>query len=87
MDPTWILAGCAVATLLITWTTSTAIFVGWILRKMDGLKADILADSQKKHEENREKVDAIRTLVIRHDLLLNSEFNGSGQAGRARGNL
>ena len=82
MDPTWIIAACAAATLLITWTTSIATAVIWLMRRLDAMKKEILADFKAKHEENAIKVEALRTLVIRHDTILDPEFNGAGKSLR-----
>jgi hypothetical protein len=79
MDPQWIIAVCAAATLLIMWTSSIATGVVWLMRRLDSIKKEILSDFQTKHEENSEKVEALRTLVIRHDTILDPEFNGSGK--------
>lgn len=79
MDPQWIVAVCAAAGLLVTWTST--IFGGavWLMRRLDSMKKEILEDFQKKHEENNRKVAALETLVIRHDTILDPEFNGSGK--------
>jgi hypothetical protein len=79
MDPQWIVAACAAATLLITWTSSIAGATIWLMRRLDGIKREILADFHAKHEENSRKVAALETLVIRHDTILDPEFNGSAK--------
>lgn len=84
MDPTWIIAACAAATLLITWTSSIAGATIWLMRRLDGIKKEILADFQLKHDENTKKVAALETLVIRHDTILDPEFNGTGKSLRAK---
>lgn len=76
MDPQWIIAACAAAGLLITWTTTTAGAAIWVLSRINSMKKEILEDFQKKHDENAVKVEAIRALVIRHETLLEPEFNG-----------
>lgn len=78
MDPTWIIAVCAAATLLITWTTTIAGAAVWLMRRLDSIKKEILADFKIKHEENSQKVEAMRQLVMRHDIILDPEFNGTG---------
>jgi hypothetical protein len=83
MDPQWIIAACAAAGLLITWTTTVASAALWLLGRLNKMKKEILDDFQKKHDENAVKVEAIRTLVIRHDTLLDPEFNGGGQQIRS----
>lgn len=84
MDPQWIIAACAAVTLLILWTSSIATSIVWLTRKLDGAKAEILADSKAKHEENRIRIDAMQHMLIRHDTILEPEFNGTGgRHGRA----
>lgn len=82
MDPQWITAACAAAGLLITWTTSIAGAAIWLMRRLDGIKKEILADFNEKHAENGRKVAALETLVIRHDTILDPEFNGTGKMAR-----
>jgi hypothetical protein len=77
MDPQWIIAVCAAATLLIMWTSSIATGVVWLMKHLNGIKKEILADFQTKHDENTEEVKALRSLVMRHDIMLDPEFNGS----------
>lgn len=84
MDPQWIIAVCAAAGLLITWTTSVASAVIWLTSRLNKIKKEILDDFQAKHTENAEKVEALRVLVIRHDTILDPEFNGTGQVSRAK---
>lgn len=84
LDPQWIIAACAAAALLITWTTSVAGAVVWLVRRLDSIKAEILADFKAKHEENAQKVEALRTLVIRHETILDPEFSGNSGKQRAR---
>lgn len=83
MDPTWIIATCAAATLLVTWTSTIAGAAIWLMRRLDSIKKEILTDFQAKHEENTRKVAALETLVIRHDTILDPEFNGAGKTSRA----
>jgi len=82
MNPEWIIAVCAAAGLLITWTTSIAVATRWLMEKLNTIKTEILTDFQKKHEENTKKVAALETLVIRHDTILDPEFNGSAPIQR-----
>jgi hypothetical protein len=79
MDPQWIIAGAAAATLLITWTSTIAGATVWLMRRLEAIKVEILADFKTKHEENSQKVEAMRELVMRHDIILDPEFNGSGK--------
>lgn len=78
IEPTWILAACAIIGLLITWTTTVIGAALWVVGKINKVKSDILKDFSAKHEENRVRVDAIQALVIRHETILDPEFNGSG---------
>lgn len=82
MDPQWIIAGCSVTALLITWTGTTAGIAVWVLSRLNEMKKEILADSKSKHDENRVRVDAIQQLVIRHDTMLDPEFNGTATSQR-----
>lgn len=83
MDPQWIIAACAAAGLLITWTTTMMGAAIWIMRRFDAMKREILTDFAVKHAENSKKVAALETLVIRHDTILDPEFNGTGRAVRS----
>jgi len=83
MDPQWIIAICAGITLLILWTSTVIGAAIWLMGKLNELKAEILADFRLKHDENAEKVEALRTLVMRHDILLEPEFNGTGLRRRS----
>lgn len=82
MDPQWITAACVAAGLLITWTTSIATAAIWLMRRLDAIKKEILEDFDSKHKENNRKVAALETLVIRHETILDPEFNGSGKISR-----
>jgi len=79
MDPTWIIAACTAAGLMITWTSTMIGAALWIVGKINKVKTEILDDIRKKHEENRVRVDAMQTLLIRHDTILDPEFNGVGK--------
>jgi len=79
MDPQWIIAGAAAVTLLITWTSTVVGAALWVVGKINKVKAEILADINTKHNENRIRVDAMQALLIRHDTILDPEFNGSGK--------
>ena len=78
VDATWVLAICAVIGLLITWTTTVIGAALWVSGKIEKVKTAILKDISTKHEENRHRVDALQALVIRHETILDPEFNGSG---------
>ncbi len=79
-DPAWIAAICAVVTLLILWTTTVIGGAIWLMRQFRDLKQEILSDFDKKHSANTQTVHALEALVIRHDLILEPEFNGSGRS-------
>lgn len=83
LDPQWIIAICAVITLLILWSSTIIGVAVWIMRRIDGVKEAILTDIHSKHEENRKRVDAMQELLIRHDTILDPEFSANGKA-RAR---
>lgn len=83
LNPEWIVAGCAVITLCIMWTSTVIGGMIWLARRFDSLKSEILAEFQTKHEENSQTVKALEALVMRHDIILDPEFNGSGKT-RAR---
>lgn len=84
MDPQWIIAACAAAGLMITWTTTIVGAALWVVNKIGKMKQEILADFHAKHQENTRKVAALETLVIRHDTILDPEFNGSGRMSRGK---
>jgi hypothetical protein len=79
MDPQWIIAVCAAAGLLITWTGSIAGGVFWLMHRLDSIKLEILSELNAKHEANQTRYDALAMLVTRHDTILDPEFNGSGK--------
>jgi hypothetical protein len=83
LDPQWIIAICAGTTLLILWTSTVIAAAIWLMGKLNEMKAEILADFKQKHDENTKTVEALRTLVMRHDILLDPEFNGSGLRRRS----
>lgn len=80
MTPEWILAICAGVTLLILWTTTVIGGAIWLMRQFKALKEEILRDFNTKHDANATTVKALEALVIRHDLILEPEFNGSGRS-------
>lgn len=81
----WIVAICAVITLLILWSSTVIGGALWLMKQLKDLKTEILADFDLKHQENSRKVAALETLVIRHDTILEPEFNGAGKAPPSRG--
>jgi hypothetical protein len=81
MTPEWIIAICAGVTLLILWTSTVVGGAIWLMRQFKTLKEEILQDISTKHEANAMTVKALEALVIRHDLILEPEFNGSGRSG------
>lgn len=78
----WIMAAFAGITLLILWTSTVIGAAIWLMSKLNELKEEILADFKTKHEENSKKVQAMEVLVMRHDLILEPEFNGSASGYR-----
>lgn len=80
MSPEWIIAICAGVTLLILWTTTVIGGAVWLMRQFKALKEEILRDFSTKHDANATTVKALEALVIRHDLILEPEFNGSGRS-------
>lgn len=76
----WILAICAAVTLLILWTTTVIGGAVWLMKQFKNLKEEILGDFDRKHTANETTVKALEALVIRHDLILEPEFNGSGRS-------
>ena len=80
MNPEWIVASCAIITLLILWTSTVIGGVWWIAKQFKVLKEEILLDFNQKHSDNEKTVKALEALVIRHDLILEPEFNGSGRS-------
>jgi hypothetical protein len=78
MDPQWIIAICAGITLLILWSTTIIGAALWLMGKLKEMKEEILEDFDAKHRENSKKVDALEVLVIRHETILEPEFNGGG---------
>ena len=74
-------------TLLILWT-STVLGAGiWLMKLINSTKKEILDDFNEKHEANAQTVAALNELVIRHDVLLNSEFGAplNGTRSHLRG--
>lgn len=80
LSPEWIVAICAAVTLLILWSTTIIGGALWLMRQLKDLKTEILNDFNEKHQANAQTVKALESLVIRHDVQLNPEFNGSGRA-------
>lgn len=80
MNPEWIVAICAGVTLLILWTSTVIGGAIWLMRQFKTLKEELLADFGAKHDANAATVKALEALVIRHDLILEPEFNGSGRS-------
>lgn len=84
MDPQWIIALIAGLTLLILWTTTVIGGAIWLMKQFKNLKEEILreilGDFNEKHGDNERTVKAMEALVMRHDLILEPEFNGSGRS-------
>lgn len=64
-------------TLMIYYTFTTVVAVVFLWKKLDQTRDTILADVNKKHEQNDARWNATNALVIRHDTMLNPEFNGN----------
>jgi hypothetical protein len=63
-------------TLLLT---MSGVIVGatmFIINRIDKMKIEILSDVNAKHESNHRRYEALNALVIRHDTILDPEFNG-----------
>jgi len=82
LDPQWIIAGAAAVTLLITWTSTVVGAALWVVGRINKVKTEILDDIKAKHDENRIRVNAMQELLIRHDTILDPEFNGTGRHSR-----
>lgn len=80
MSPSWIAAICAAITLLILWTSTVIGGAVWLMRQFKALKEEILSDFEVKHSANATTVKALEALVMRHDIILEPEFNGSGRS-------
>ena len=80
MNPEWIVAICAGVTLLILWTTTVIGGAVWLMRQLKDLKAEILGDFSATHKDTEAVIQAMEQLVMRHDLILEPEFNGSGRS-------
>lgn len=80
MTPEWIVAICAGVTLLMLWTTTVIGGAIWLMRQFKALKEEILRDFNLKHDANATTVKALEVLVMRHDVILEPEFNGSGRS-------
>jgi hypothetical protein len=83
MTPELFVAICAGATLLLLWTTTVFGGAFWFQRQLKALKTEILADFDTKHKANEMTVKALEALVIRHDVMLNAEFNGAGKGAHS----
>lgn len=79
MNPEWIVAICTGVALLILWTSTVIGAAIWLMGKLKELKDEILSDFNAKHQANEQTVKAIEALVMRHDIQLNPEFNGTGK--------
>lgn len=80
LNPEWFVAICAGVTLLILWTSTVIGGAVWLMRQFKALKEEILADFDTKHNANETTVKAMEELLIRHDVILQPEFNGSGRS-------
>jgi hypothetical protein len=80
MTAEWVLAIFAGITLLILWTTTVIGAAIWLMRQLKTLKEEILGELDRKHLANAQNTKALEELVMRHDLILEPEFNGSGRS-------
>jgi len=78
-DPGWVIAGCAAVTLVIFWTVQAIIGSIWLMRQLSSLERRIIDDLDRKHNSNVAVLHAMEKLVMRHDFILEPEFNGSGR--------
>lgn len=76
MTPEIFTAICAGVTLIIYFTATIIGATISIFRKIEAVKTTILLDVAAKHKENDLRYQALNALVIRHDTILDPEFNG-----------
>lgn len=77
MSAEMITAIAACATLAVYITATVAGGVAVIFKKIEKTKTEILADVNLKHRENDMRWQATNALVIRHDTILDPDFNGN----------
>lgn len=64
----------AAATLLILYTGTILGGAAWLQSQLRAVKKEIMEDFDRKHQANSHRYEALNTLVIRHDTILNPEF-------------
>lgn len=81
---TWtaVIAG---ATFFVLWTATILGLWSSISKQLNNMRDALLKDFNSKHEANQLKVDALTALVIRHDTILDPEFNGHFGVGKHHG--
>lgn len=85
MTPEIFTAVCAGVTLLIYFTASIIGMVVAIFRKIDKSREATIAYVDTKHAENNLRYEAMNTLVVQHECILNPEFpRPNGRHYRAR---
>lgn len=63
--------------LLILYTVTIIGGGVWLQNQLKGLKEEILMDFTSKHNANDKRYEALNTIVIRHDTILNPEWRTS----------
>lgn len=84
LDPQWIIAGCAVVTLAVLLGSTLVGIAIWLEKRLRGIEQRLMRHVDEKHKENQLRYDALAVLVMRHDTILDPEFNGSGLPKYAR---
>lgn len=79
MTAGWFEAICAGVTLLILWSVTVIGGTVWLSNRLTELKDEIIQDFDKKHAANQTRYDALNTIVIRHDTILNPEWRSAYQ--------
>lgn len=63
------------ATFMVFWTATVLGLAAWISTKLENLRDGLIANFDAKHSANQQRYDAVNALVIRHETILNPEFN------------
>lgn len=79
--PQVIIAGIS---LLIYFSATLAGALVWIINRISAGDTAIMTKLDAYHEENRNRVNAMQTLLIRHETLLSPEFNNGHGYPQAR---
>lgn len=64
------------ATFMVFWTATVLGLAAWISKQLNNLRDSLIINFDAKHAANAQRYDALNALVIRHDTILNPEFNG-----------